>query len=149
MTNAPIYPGQGFVVLANADRTLTFGGNEVSYVKYGPTKISLYGLIPNLVGAINPLVATEPGDPIYNTSAVTSAQAFGLKTIAPNADLVIKPTQDGLFDTEFNYIFDGTDVTDISNGGDLDNDPIRNGSALIFVPDSDKTFTIPQNHPNP
>ena len=126
---------------------MTVGGNDVSYVKSGPTIISLYGGIPNLVGLINPLVATNPTDPIYNTSAVTTAEGFGLKNIAANSDLVIKPTLDGLFDTQFNYIFDGADITDITSGGDLDNDPIRNGVSLIFVPDADKPYVIPQTHP--
>ena len=149
MTNTPVYPGQGFVVLANAARVCTIGGNDVSYVKYGPTRISLFAAIPNLVGALNPLVATNVSDPIYSTSAVSGAKAFGLDAIAPNEDLVIKPTLDGAFDTEYNYIFDGSNVTDISAGGNLDLDPIRNGTAVIFVPGSDISYTLPQLHPNP
>jgi len=148
LTNTVIYPGQGFVILANAPRVCTIGGNENSYVKDGPTKISIYGGIPNLVGGLNPLVATQPADPIYNTLAVNTTIANGINTIAPNSDLVIKPTLDGIFDTQYNYIFDGVHVTDIANPAlNLDTDTIRNGTALIFVPDSDKSFTIPQTHP--
>lgn len=138
--NPIIYPGQGFKISSLTGGTVTFGGNEVSYVKTGPTKIAVYSGIVNLVGVINPLVSTTPPAP---ADQATLSQ-LGFETLAPVDDIVTVFSTNGLL-TENIYVHDGIQVVDgvdfVTPKGTI---PVRNGQAFMISPLSDGIYTQPQ-----
>jgi len=135
-----IYPGQGFKVLSLGGATVTFGGNEVSYVKTGPTKVNVYSGVVNLVGVLNPLVSTTPALPV---DQATMGQ-LGFSSLAPVDDLITVFSTDGNL-LETIYAHDGANVVD---GVDLvtnkDTDVVRNGPSFMISPFVDGVYTQPQ-----
>lgn len=142
--NIIIYPGQGFLIShgGTTPATLTFGGDEVAYVKGGPTKIPLYPRIPNLVGLVNPLVSTNPADSFF-ASSQTSLGNFGFvgSLVAGNDTIDLRLnngslTSTGVFQSNGSFMED-------SNFDDATNLPVRNGSGLIISVSADSTWTAP------
>jgi hypothetical protein len=152
-TEKVIYPGQGFIVFRGAATaaTVTIGGNEVSYVKYGPTMVPLYAGAPgnpmrNYVGAINPLVSdAEPGD-------IVALGSFGLvAALTAGSDTVDVFSINGSFTTTGTYVSNGGNLEDVGSLDDGTNVPIRNGTAFRVIIDgaTDRVTSIPQSVPNP
>jgi len=147
-TKKVIYPGQGYIIShSGAPATMTVGGNEVSYVKYGATKVPLYhhNGVPtrNLVGLINPLVSDAGATDVNNLGN------FGLVTgLAVATDSVDVFSLTGNFKTLGTYINNGTNMEETSTVDDGTNVPIRNGSAFRIITSGDRVITIPQTHPN-
>ncbi len=147
MNNTIVYPGQGISIIASADAQVTFGGNQISYVKTGPTRIPLYVDGVNYVGSVNPLVATAPADPIFSTLGVTTALNYGLKdSLSPFTDLAAVFSIDGNFDNTDVLFSNGTNVIDGVGGVAVrDTLPIRNGTAIQIIPAADvPAFLLPQ-----
>jgi hypothetical protein len=138
--NPIIYPGQGFKISSLAGSTVTFGGNEVSYVKTGPTKIPVFSGVINLVGVINPLVSTTPPAP----GDVATLSQLGFESLAPVDDLVTVFSTNGVF-SENIFVHDGSQVVDgvdfVTPKGTV---PVRNGQAFQISPLSDGLYTQPQ-----
>jgi hypothetical protein len=138
--NPIIYPGQGFKISSLAGATVTFGGNEVSYVKTGPTKVPVYSGVINLVGVINPLVSTTPALP---ADQATLSQ-LGFESLAPVDDLITVFSTEGILSEKI-YVHDGIQVVDgvdfVTPKGTV---PVRNGQAFQISPLSDGTYTQPQ-----
>jgi hypothetical protein len=147
-SNKVIYPGQGYIIShAGAPATVTIGGNEVSYVKSGPTKVPLYRqpgtTVRNLVGLINPLVS-DAGATDFNTLG-----NFGLVTgLAVGTDSVNVFSTNGSFQTLGTYINNGGNMEEVSTVEDGSNVQIRNGTAFRVITSGDRVLTIPQTHPN-
>jgi hypothetical protein len=156
LSNYPIYPGGGFLFLPAEPRTLTIGGGKYSYVKDGQTRVSLSSGIPALVGLINPLVATNPADPIYSTTAVNTLTQFGLRVDPPvagmgmtaDSDLAVLLSNDGVLDTVNNVLLDSgsNNLLDAITSANLNNTQIRNGVSLLYIPGGDYSFVLPQRH---
>ena len=147
-----IYPGQGFIIdhPAVAPATVTIGGNAVSYVKYGPTKVPLYFGVPNLIGLVNPLVAKNPLDPAYAASR-TQIGNYGLvASLIAGADSVDHYSQNGLFTSPGSYSSNGSNLED-GGANDVSTDLVDNGAGLVVSVNgpADGTYTAPQVHPNP
>jgi hypothetical protein len=148
-TNKVIYPGQGFIITraGNVPATVTIGGNEVSYVKAGATKIPLYhhnGIpVRNMVGLINPLVS-DAGVNDFNTLG-----NFGLVAgLSAGADTVDVFSLTGNFVTLGTFLSNGGNMEDGGSLEDGTNVKIRNGSAFRVITTGDRVITIPQTHPN-
>jgi hypothetical protein len=141
-----VYPGQGVMITALADRVVTFGGNEVSYVKTGPTIVPVYALANNFVGVINPLVNTAPS---ATATDFTTLGNYGLSNettgIEPFADSVAVFSTDGLFNTVNVYYSDGVNVINSVSSAIGDSDAVRNGSAIQIQPLEDNLVTLPQS----
>lgn len=139
-SDVKIYPGQGFIIGASAPATVTFGGNEVSYVKTGPTMISLYAGVPNLIGLVNPLVGSAPADEnLLGTYSFVSSLVAGVDTV----DLRLSNgllTSVGVFSSNGFNMEDG-DLNDASSV------PVRNGAGLIVGTGADGVYVAPQLHP--
>jgi hypothetical protein len=154
-TSKVIYPGQGFIVThSGAPATLTIGGNEVSYVKSGPTKVPLYhhnGNPPvrNLVGLINPLVS-DAGATDFNTLGNFGLVGDGGVTsgITAGSDFVDVFKTDGTFKTVGTFDSNGVNLEDALTLEDATNKPVRNGASFRVLTIKDTTITIPQTHPN-
>jgi len=149
-TNKVIYPGQGFILTRGGatPATITIGGNEVSYVKSGATKVPLYfhpgtNKTRNMVGLINPLVS-DAGATDFNTLG-----NFGLVAgLNPGSDTVDVFRLDGTFRTLATYLSNGGNMEDVGSLEDGTNVQIRNGSAFRVITTGDRVITIPQTHPN-
>jgi hypothetical protein len=146
--NVVVYPGQAFMVTVGVAKTLTFGGNEVSYVKTGVTKIPLYAGKANLVGLMDPLVATAP----HTATAANerhNVDAIGLQTsgLGPFEDEIALfgftgPTfgRKALLyydDTPPGAIVDSLTNVPVST-------PIPNGTGFILKPAVNRVYTQPQ-----
>lgn len=141
--NDIIYPGQGFVITSGGGE-FTFGGNEVSYVKAGPTIIPAYAGRLNLVGVMSPVVDGSPGDAAA-TNEVTALSGLGFGTLADFSDTMSIFSVDGVL-TE---IVIGRDGSNFVNASDFTTvipgtTPIRNGAAVSVTVTNDTTFTQPQ-----
>ena len=134
--NVIIYPGTGFLISALEPRVLTFGGNDVSYIKTNQTRVNIYATAEfNLIAPINPLVSTDPNDPIYNTLARKTPTEFGLAALlAPFDDNAFRLDQVGGFEAVAVYQYDGAVVSETSGGPNVVPDYFRVGSAAIIVP---------------
>jgi hypothetical protein len=148
-SNRAIYPGQGFIIGRGGatSATITIGGNEVSYVKSGVTKVPLYrhagNPYRNFVGLINPLVSDTPGAD-FNTLG-----NFGLvQGLVAGSDLVDVITVTGTFKTTGTYTSNGLYLEDVGSGDDGSNVQIRNGTSIRVITAADRVITIPQTHPN-
>lgn len=150
-TNKVIYPGQGFIIRrgGNTQATITVGGNEVSYVKSGPTKVPLFHkqgnqIMRNYVGAVNPLVSDS------GATDVVPLGNFGLVAgLNPGSDSVDVFSLTGNFQTLATYVSNGGNLEDVGSLDDGTNVPIRNGSAFrVIVPgNTDRLITLPQTTP--
>jgi hypothetical protein len=141
--DAIIYPGQGFVITNGtaATETVTFGGNDVSYVKTGPTMVPVYTVSTNLIGLVNPLVGTAPTD-------VSTLGAMNLvASLTPGGDQVGTLSLDGLLALTGVYTNNGINMEDALTGDDASNVAVRNGAAFSVTPSSDKLINLPQLHP--
>jgi hypothetical protein len=147
-SNSIIYPGQGFVITATGASQLTFGGNDVSYVKTTPTKIPVYAGKINLVGLIDPLVATSPTDPLFPSQTTLGTMGFNASGFSPFSDLITTYAIDGSILASGVFIVDGTNVLD---GSDFvtnrNNFPVVVGHSFTVAPDSDKYYVAPVLHP--
>jgi hypothetical protein len=154
-TNKVIYPGQGFIVThGGAPATLTIGGNEVSYVKNGPTKVPLYHHIGNppvrnLVGLINPLVS-DAGATDINTLGNFGLVGDGGVTsgITAGSEFVDVFKTDGTFKTVGTFDSNGVNLENALTLEDATTIPVRNGAAFRVLTIKDTIITIPQTHPN-
>jgi len=154
--DAIIYPSQGFLINSQGTNVITFGGNEVSYVKTGPTQVPLFKGFLNFVGMINPLVATQPADPLYSlvssptqAGANTNMVAAGFANLEDFTDSLTTFTQGGNYNPLQTYFTSsgGLLLDDFSTPAN--NAVLRNGHAIgISVENSDKTITLSQQHPN-
>jgi hypothetical protein len=140
--NAIIYPGQGFVITNGtvATETVTFGGNDVSYVKSGPTMVPIYTVATNLIGLINPLVGTAPTD-------VSTLGAMNLTaSLTTGSDQVGTLSLNGLLSLTGVYTNNGVNMEDALTGDDASGITVRNGAAFS-VTGTDKLIKLPQLHP--
>jgi hypothetical protein len=136
-----IYPLQGFKISSLSGGQLTFGGNEVSYVKSGPTKVPVYAGVVNLVGVMNPLVSTGAG---ANPADQAMLSQLGFNTLAPVDDIVTRFTLDGAL-VENIYVHDGVNVVDgVDFVTNKNADTIRNGQSFQISPIADGLYTQPQ-----
>ena len=143
-SNIIIYPGQAFLISHGgaAPATIIFGGDDVAYVKGGPTKVPLYPGVPNLVGLINPLVSTNPADSFFATSAtVLGDYGFEESLVAGNDNVEIRLNNGSLTSLGV-YQSNGTNLED-GSFEDATNVSIRNGSGLIIGVSVDGTWTAP------
>jgi hypothetical protein len=143
-SNTIIYPGQAFLIshAGSGPATVTFGGDEVAYIKGGPTKIPLYPGIPNLVGLVNPLVSTNPADNFFS-SAQTSLGNYGFvqSLVAGNDNIEIR-SNNGTLTSQGVFQSNGTNLED-GNFDDASSVPVRNGAGLIIGVTNDGTWTAP------
>ena len=148
--DAIIYPGQGFVITNGSASSVqvTFGGNEVSYVKTGPTTVATYAAATNLVGLVNPLVSTAPSDPIFAT-AQNGLGSLGLvASLTPGSDQIGTLSLDGSLGLTGVYTNNGSNIEDALSGDDATAVPVRNGAAFTITPGgADVSVTLPQLHP--
>jgi hypothetical protein len=131
------------MITALADRVVTFGGNDISYVKTGPTQIPVYVAANNFVGVINPLVNTTAPTAIDSTTVL----AYGLAAaggLEPFADSAATFTIDGIFNTINVYYTDGTDVINQVTNTVANTDTVPNGVAIQIYPLEDSLLTLPQ-----
>ncbi len=141
--DAIIYPGQGFVITNGgvAPATVTFGGNAVSYVKSGPTKVPAYLVATNLVGLVNPLVGSAPGDVStfgqmdFGSSLTAGSDQVGTLSLTGNLALLAV------------YTYNGLNMEDALTGDDATGVTVRNGAAFSITPSSDRLVTLKQTHP--
>ncbi len=149
-TSVILYPGQGVIITAAAARVVTFGGGEVSYVKPTETRIPLYANVPNLVGLINPLVATQPSDPIYNTSGVTLLGDFDFvaSLTAGVQSVDVRPNTGSLASVGV-FSSNGSNMEDVATLDDGTPLPVRNGSAIIVSSPSNIEWIAPSTIPSP
>lgn len=140
-----VYPGHGFVIAAAGEREVTFGGSGVSFVKTGPVRVNLYRSSAfNLVGPLNPLVATSPSDPLFNTLGRLTPGEFGIAgALTPFSDVAYRIETDGTFDVLAVYVSDGFGTLEISDA-DPSTDFFRAGSAVTITPARDKEAVFPQ-----
>jgi hypothetical protein len=138
-----VYPGQGIMITALADRTVTFGGNEIAYVKTGPTMVPVYVAANNFVGVVNPLVNPTTPTAIDSTTlgAYGLAAPSGLEAFADSAATF---TIDGIFNTVNVYYSDGTNVINSLTSANADADTVLNGVAIQILPLDDGLITLPQ-----
>jgi hypothetical protein len=150
LNNYVVRPCQGFILYTAAARAnVTIGGGEVSYVKNGPTQISVYQGYTNFVGGMNPLVPNIPSETPAAVDASTLAQS-GLLSLAAGDDALVLPSIDGNMIDLSNLIHDGSVITDLyaadpnaSQNAKL----VANGRAFFVLPSVDDRIIIPQSHP--
>jgi hypothetical protein len=144
-----IYPGQGFIVYrgGNTDATITIGGNDVSYVKDGQTKVPVYAgpannRTRNFVGSINPLVS------VSGTPDSTQLGNFGLvSALNAGSDTVDVFSTTGSFATLATFSSNGGNLEDVGSLDDGTTFPVPNGTALRIIVTGSTTITLPQSHP--
>jgi hypothetical protein len=144
--NERVYPGQGMLFVTSGPRTLTFGGGEVSYVKQTPTKVPLYGGRANLVGPINPIVATSPlVSTTANERAPLGSASFGLTTSGLSEfEDEISPygLVGGVFSRQGIFYYDGfNSIVDLNGSPTSLNVPF--GTGLVIKPAGDRYYTQP------
>ena len=154
-----IYPGQGFIISCNSPVQLTIGGGEVAYVKTGPTQVPLYIGQTNFVGLINPLVITNPADPLFNTESTTTAGggfvsigASGITSsgLLAGQDTVTVFNQGGDLDPFATFYPIGSNVFESDFTTVANSFPLRNGQAMVItVETASRVFTQNQQHPVP
>jgi hypothetical protein len=132
--NVIIYPGQAVLITKLSPGVVTFGGGEVSYVKPNQTQINIYANAEfNLIAPINPLVATNPTDPIYNTLARKTPTEYGLASLlAPFDDSALRLDLVGGFETVAVYQYDGAAVNEVGGGPLVAPDFFRVGTGVVI-----------------
>ena len=148
-----VYPGQGMVFTVGGVRSVTFGGNEISTVKSSPTLVPVYSGQINLLGAINPLVTTDAGDPLFGKSVPLGADdaattgvienGVGVKDVfTPFTDSVRLFARDGLLTDQGTFLYSGSNMIDglFQNS---DSVGILTGSAFVVSVGGDKLVKIP------
>lgn len=71
-----VYPGQGMLFNLQATSEVLIGKNGISHVKDTPTITKVTGGFINLVGLVNPLVVTDPLDPLYPSTVMLDQLAL-------------------------------------------------------------------------
>lgn len=153
-----IYPGQGFLIASGVANQITFGGNEVAYVKTGPTQVPVYRGFLNFVGMVNPLVATDPADPLYSLvsspttgGALTNLVAAGFANsgLEDFTDSILTLVQGGdLNPLQGYYTSSGSLILD-DFSTPAPNATLRNGYAIgVTVETADRILKLTQQHPN-
>lgn len=139
-----IYPGQGILITASGARTITIGGNEISTVKNSKTLVPVYSGVVNLVGLINPLVATGATDPIYPSETTLGEMGFAdtPTPFAPVADFVQLFASGGLTSLGA-YTYDGTKMVDFPAFTDASAVKVTVGNAFSIAPSADKYYSQP------
>ena len=139
-----IYPGQGFVIFnGGAPDVVTFGGNEIAYVKNTPTKIPLFPGMANLVGLPSPLVATKPADPIYDTAGTNALGDLGfVSSLLAGTDTLDLRSLAGDFVSSGTYQSNGGNLedADLNDGSPV---RVRNGAAYILTVSGQRIHTFP------
>lgn len=143
-----VYPGQGMLLNTLGTRQLTFGGNDVSYVKESPTKVPLYGGKINLAGVLNPVVAATPlGTVAANEATPVNSPAYGLvdSGLSEFEDEIshFGLNQQGNFTRLGLYYYDATADTIVDSNFAPVTAPIPNGTALLLKPTGNRYFTQP------
>jgi hypothetical protein len=158
LSNHVLYPGHGFVFLPADVRTLTIGGGAVSYVKSGPTRVSLTAGIPALIGLQNPLVPSSPTDPILITSGTgdNSLTEMGFRDPANvNAGLIPDTDSITVLSNDGNYSTVNTIGKNPANNlveliesvvGNLNSLTLLNGQAVFYYPGDNSSLLLPQRH---
>jgi hypothetical protein len=158
LSNHVLYPGHGFVFLPADVRTLTIGGGAISYVKSGPTRVSLSAGIPALLGLVNPLVPSSPTDPILTTTGTgdNTLTEMGLRDPAnvnvgllPDTDSVTILSNDGFY-TTVNTIGKNpaNNLVELIESvvGNLNGLSLLNGQAVFYYPGDNSSLLLPQRH---
>jgi hypothetical protein len=150
--NVTVYPGQGFVLTIGTPKTLTFGGGIASYVKNTPTRIPLYAGVTNLVGLLDPVVASAP----LTAAAANELHAIGtigLQT-AGLAEYEDEIARFGISAGSYTRLtisyYDATLNAIVDAGGtDVGTLPIQNGTAFLVKPLTGATrkYLQPAFHP--
>ncbi len=139
-----IYPGQGFLIFNGGPAdVVTFGGNEIAYVKNTPTKIPLFPGIANLVGLPSPLVATKPSDPIYSTSGTNALGDLGfVSSLLAGSDTLDLRSLAGDFASSGTFQSNGGNLedADLNDGSPV---RVRNGAAYILTVTGQRIHTFP------
>lgn len=153
--NVVLYPGQGFVLTIGPAKTLTFGGNEVSYVKTGVTRIPLYQGIPNLVGLMDPLVASAP----LTATAANERHTLGTvglieSGLAPFEDeIALFGISGGSYTRTGLFYYDDTnvpgDIVDSTTFANANNTQIANGTGFLVKPLSAPRIYVQPQFQNP
>ena len=141
--NQIIYPGQGFLITSESAIQITFGGDEVAYVKSGPLKVPVYANKRNLVGVLSPVVSTNPLDSAYPSSSVPGSSLGLVAFLEPYTDVINTFTTDGLFADDAVFGSNGSTLVDGGFFLDRSSTPFRNGSVFAITPQVDSLYTQP------
>ena len=147
-----VVPLQAFLITAGAPTVVTMGGGLVSYVKSGPTKFIMNPNATNLVGILNPLVATQPSDPIFATTSLARLDSLGMAIGQGPTELILSTffagangLQDGSLADANSFQYDGADVVDGGTGLPANSSTLRNGTGFNLAPTGLNTvYTQPQ-----
>ena len=145
-----VYPGQAFVLTIGAPKTLTFGGNEVSYVKTGATNIPLYGGVTNLVGLMDPLVASAPLTAVAGNEGHTLGTVGLIESgLAPFEDEIATfGISGGSFTRTGLYYFDDSnvpgDIVDSVTNANKNSVVVPNGTGFLVKPVGSRVYKQPQ-----
>lgn len=139
-----IDPGQGFIITAAAERTITMGLGAINCVKDTPVKVALHAGRVNLTGALNPIVA-------FNTSAASVGEGeernistLSLPAALSGDDLLELFSREGKLDVRENLKPSGGSLVDASSGANRDGAKVRSGEAIrISNPTTDKYWDAP------
>ncbi len=152
--NVVVYPGQGFVLTIGSAKKLTFGGGSSSYVLDTTIAVPLVPGIPNLVGLMDPVVASAPLTstlPIeQHTIGSIGLQAAGLSEFED--EIARFGVLAGSFTRlDINY-YDSTApglIVDSTTGADSGSRVIPNGTAFLVKPIGGVTrrYLQPAFHP--
>lgn len=148
-SNEIVYPGQGMLITTGGARTLTFGGNAVSYVKDTPTRIPLYGSRINLVGRISPMVGATPlqGGLAANEQVAFNSPALGLisSRLSDYEDEILHfaLNPSGVFTRVGLYYYDSEQNAIVNDMGSRVSASLPHGAALILRPTGDRYYTQP------
>lgn len=129
--NVIIRPGQGFVFSSGTARTVTLGKGEVCHVKTTPTKITATALVPNLVGAINPLSSTS-----------TTLGSLGITpSLGVFSDSIV-PLGTGNLTQLGTYLSTGSGLVNSATFQSGDNVTIGAGASVVLNVGTTKTVTL-------
>ena len=155
LSNNVLYPGHGFIFLPTDVRTLTIGGGNISYVKSGPTQVSLNAGIPALIGLVNPLVATSPTDPIHVVPGDPSDNTLtetGLRQgLIVDTDSITTLSDDGNYSVINTIGKNGSgDLVELIETtlfpNPLNNEPLPNGRCVFYYPGDNSSLVLNQRH---
>ena len=149
-----IYPAQGVMLSVAFAKTLTFGGGSLSYVKSTPTKIPVYKGVVNIVGSMNPIVASSPLTNTLASGESVSIGSLGLTTSGLSEyedEIIVYGMSGGSFKKVGPTYYTDDSTHDIVNGDGTvfsSSVTIPNGTAFLIRPAlTDKIFTQPVLHP--
>jgi hypothetical protein len=147
--NDIVYPGSAFVLTIGTPKTLTFGGNQISYVKTGQTKIPLYAGKPNLVGLFDPIVASAPLTTVAGNEGHTISTIGLIESgLSPFEDeIAVFGISGGSYTRTGLYYFDDTnipgDIVDSITNANVGTTVIANGTGFMVTPTGNRVYTQP------